>query len=78
MLIDYINEDGKLYFRAETMPDLEVFLEDLIMTDENKVTCQLLDTDIKCVAVGKRYDEWFSKYLDRKLIFFVLICFIFK
>jgi hypothetical protein len=67
VLIDYVHEDGKFYFRADTMPDLEVYPEDLEMTDEKRVTCRLLDVDIKCVAVGKRYDEWFSKFLAGQL-----------
>ncbi len=67
VLIDFLHEDGKFLFRADGMPDLEVNEDDLEMTAENTVVCRLLDNDIKCVAPGRRYDEWFSKFLKGML-----------
>ena len=67
VLIDFLHEDGKFLFRADGVPDLEVHEDDLEMTAENTVVCRLLDNDIKCVAPGRRYDEWFSNFLKGML-----------
>ena len=37
VLIDFVHEDGKFIFRADSMPDLVVNLDDLVMKDNNQV-----------------------------------------
>ena len=37
VLIDLVHEDGKFIVRANSMPDLEVNLDDLKMKDDNQV-----------------------------------------
>jgi len=63
VLIDLVFEDGKFIFKAPDMDVLEVNPEDLVLRESNTITCSLLDTEIKCVGCGKKYDEWFSKYI---------------
>jgi hypothetical protein len=63
VLIDLVFEDGKFIFKAPEMETLEVDPEDLVMRETNTIECSLLDTEIKCVGLGKKYDEWISRYI---------------
>ena len=38
VLIDLVHEDGKFIFKAESMPDLVIDPNDLVMREDNTVT----------------------------------------
>ena len=38
VLVDLVHEDGKFIFKAESMPDLVIDPNDLVMREDNTVT----------------------------------------